>query len=368
MTMERSISIAVIGYGIIGPAHVRAVLANPDLILAAIVDPIADGAAASAAKTHGVPHIQSVTQLLLSPATTPDAVIICTPNSTHAEVASQLAKAGVHMLIEKPLCTSTAEGAALIATLDEASKENGVKTIVGHHRRFNPYTVAAATAIRSGSLGRLLAVNGLWTTYKPADYFSGPAGAWRTAGATAGPVYINLIHDVDLLHFLVGSPVARVQSEVLASTREGHEAEAGAAITFKFRSGTVATFLLADNTPPPYSFEGGTGENPNIATTGMDFYRLFGTEASLSLPDMKRWSYDGGQRKSWSDPMTIETLPVNTNAVPFDLQIAHFVRVIRDQEGPICGPTAGLAALMVCEAVKRSLGTGEPVVLDEYKL
>jgi hypothetical protein len=146
--------------------------------------------------------------------------------------------------------------------------------------------------------------------------------------------------------------VEKVQSEALPPTREGHEAEAGAALTFRFRSGVVATFLLADNTPSPYGFEAGTGENAYIAKSGQDFYRLFGTRASLSLPDLTRWSYDGQQRESWTEPMTIDRLKVQDDAVPFDLQMAHFVQVIRGKEMPSCGPSAGLAALAICEAVK----------------
>ncbi|GAB1196401.1 hypothetical protein APSETT444_005671 [Aspergillus pseudonomiae] len=116
-----------------------------------------------------------------------------------------------------------------------------------------------------------------------------------------------------------------------------HEAEEGAALTLRFASGVVGTFLVCDATPSPHNFEAGTGENPLIpkCSSGADFYRIFGSDASLSVPDMTRWSYDGRPDKSWNQPLTVEKFDVE-EATPFDLQLAHFVDVIQGKAEPSC--------------------------------
>lgn len=208
-------------------------------------------------------------------------------------------------------------------------------------------------------LGRVVAVNGLWTLYKPPEYFDAPT-EWRRL-ASAGPVLINLIHDVDILHYLFG-PIVRVFAEGATSQR-GHPAEEGAAITLKFANGIVGTFILCDAVASPYNFESGTGENPTIYQTGQDFYRILGTNGTLSVPDMTLWSYGDG-RKSWTEAIQAQTLDVQDTKVPFELQIEHFARVVRGQEAPNCSGIEGLRAVAVCEAIRKSIKQGRPIEIE----
>lgn len=350
-----TIRFAIIGVGLIGPRHVDAVERCNDGEVVAIVDPAP--ASQQLATRLGVAYYTSVKDLLQSEHK-PDAAIICTPNHTHVPIARELSSGNVHILVEKPLSTDVPSGVDLISHL----KSTGVKTLVGHHRRFNPYIVETKRIISSGVLGNIIAINGLWTTYKPSDYFQPPT-AWR-ADETGGVVLINMIHDVDLLHHLFG-PITRVHAERTISQR-GHKAEEGAALTLRFKSGVVGTFLISDNVPSPYSFESGTGENPTIPHTGQDFYRIFGSEASLSVPDMSIWSYNGTV-KSWTSKLSHEKAAV-TNAVPFDLQLEHFCRVVRGQESPSCTAMAGLAALTVCQAIKEAIKGNTTVEVEKYEL
>lgn len=210
------------------------------------------------------------------------------------------------------------------------------------------------------SLGPIIAINGLWATYKPPEYFNAPT-EWRRLDS-AGPILINLVHEVDILHHLFG-PIVRVHAEKTVSQR-GYAAEEGAAIILRFASGIVGTFLLSDAVPSPYNFEAGTGENPTIPQANQDFYRIFGTEASLSVPDMTRWSYGEG-KKSWTKNMESEKLSIPGMKMPFEIQIEHFVKVIRGLEKPSCPGSEGLRALVVCEAIKKALETDRAVDIAE---
>jgi predicted dehydrogenase len=133
----------------------------------------------------------------------------------------------------------------------------------------------------------------------------------------------------------------------------------------KFKSGVVGTFVISDASPSPYSFKAGTGENPMIPQSGKDFYRIFGTEVTLSVGDMVRWSYDEKESKSWTGGLSSEHVEVRSE-IPFDEQVAHFVRVVRDGEEPVCSGQEGLRALVICDAVQRALETGDPVDIKAY--
>ncbi|KAB5554739.1 hypothetical protein GE09DRAFT_1222213 [Coniochaeta sp. 2T2.1] len=180
-----------------------------------------------------------------------------TPQRYHgAGNGDELADAGVHILIEKPFCHHVATGKDLVKYIQQVSKKTGVKTLVGHHRRFTTYAVATGKAISSSSLGRAIAVNGLLMVGKHDSYYD--EAFWRRDKSAGGPLMINLVHDMDLLHLFLG-PIERVQTEKVVSCR-GYEAEEGGAVTFKFRSGAVGTFLFCDNAPSPYGWEFGTGD------------------------------------------------------------------------------------------------------------
>jgi predicted dehydrogenase len=246
------------------------------------------------------------------------------------------------------------------------ARARGLKLLVGHHRRFNKYIFAAKSALSDQKvLGRPLAINGLWTLYKPPEYFLPPT-EWRRNPESGGPILINLIHEIDLLHYLMG-PIVRVTAERGPGIEDvrgpEHKAESCIALTFRFANGAVGTFLLADNMPSPFNFESGTGENPTIPQTGLDFYRIFCSNGTLSVPDMRIWRYrtEDGNKKRWTEPLHEEKVDLGVMKAPFELQIAHFVRVIRGQELPSCSGEEGLRALVVCQAVKRAMQMGTAV-------
>ncbi|KAJ5894016.1 hypothetical protein N7495_005707 [Penicillium taxi] len=354
-----SVKIAIIGAGIIGPRHAHSVVKNPSAELVGLVDPAPTGpATASELKTDYYP---SIAALLASP-NRPEAAIICTPNNTHVPVAKELLAGGIHILLEKPVSDTLETGRSLLE-FAKAPEHAHLKILAGHHRRFNPYVRATKSILDAGSLGRLIAVNGLWTLYKPDSYFASPTEWHASRDRGGGVIPINLVHDIDLMHHLFG-PIVRVQAERITPQRpKPHDADEGAALTLRFASDVVGTFLVCDATPSPHSFEVGTGENPMIVPTdnGSDFYRIFGSEASLSVPDLTRWSYDGKPEKSWSQPLTIDKIDLPDNVAPFDLQIAHFVDVVRGVAEPSCTGEEGLRALVVCEAIQKAMQTGQPV-------
>jgi predicted dehydrogenase len=282
----------------------------------------------------------------------------------HVSLSLELIEAGVHVLVEKPISTTVEDGLVLV----KAAERKGVKLLVGHHRRFNPYLLSAKSCLSSNSLGKIIAIQGTWCLLKPRTYFEG-IGSWRqNSESGGGVVLINLIHEVDLLQYLLG-PIVLVSALETAKTR-GYGTKEGAAIIMRFESGIVGTFLVSDVVPSPWNFEAGTGENPMIPKVegAEGFYRIMGTKGSLSVPDLKRWSYNGKEEPGWNEVLKKEVLDVQKENVPFDLQVQHFVDVVRDGKDPSCTGEEALRALVVCEAVKRAMKTGLPVEIRGFEI
>lgn len=369
MADSEPIDIAIVGFsGVIGKRHTSEVLRNPSTNLVALVDPAPTGP--SIAASHSVPYFRSVQDLLLSSTTTGDpkplAAIICTPNHTHVAVAKELASAGIHILLEKPLSVSAEEGRELVRYIGKKR----VRLLVGHNRRFNRYVIATKKAIEQGLLGDITAVSALWMNYKPLDYFNGDSSlVWRSSKSHGGGVVlIDLVHEVDLLQHFFG-PIVRVHAEKTISRRaeedglaveESDRSEEGAALTLRFRSGVVGTLLVSDHVVSPHNYEATTRENPVPLSAWRDHetdaYRIFGTEASLSMPDMVLWSYGAGRKKGWLTELEREEVPVDDDPrAPFRRQLDHFVQVVRGEAEPNCSAEEALRAVLVCNVVAQAL-------------
>lgn len=346
MPQPSPVRIAVLGAGLIGRRHVEHVAACPDAVLAAIADPTS--AARELADTHGVPWFADIGGLIETGR--PDGVIVATPNALHVEHALAAIAAGIPVLVEKPLA-DTLEGAERLVAAAEAA---GVPLAVGHHRRHNPMISEARRLVEEGRLGRLVAVHSFFWLMKPDDYFDVP---WRRE-AGAGPVLINLSHDIDLMRYLCGE-VTAVQAMDSRAVR-GNAAEESCVITLRFENGALGTITLSDTVVAPWSWEHTTGENPVYPQTDETCYFLAGTEGSLSIPKLELWR--NPVKKSWWEPFEV-TRHIAPKADPLPLQIAQFVRVIRGEEAPLVPGREGLAAMRVIDAVKRAVRSGETVRL-----
>jgi predicted dehydrogenase len=277
-------------------------------------------------------------------------VIIATPNQIHVANGLEAVAAGVPALVEKPIADDIASATAMV----EAAEAAGVALLVGHHRRHNPMIQAARRAIDAGRLGDVLAVHGICWVFKPDDYFDIP---WRREKG-AGPVYLNLIHDVDNLRYLCGE-VASVQALESNAVR-GNAVEETAVILLRFASGALGTVTVSDSIVAPWSWELTTGENPNYPRTSEGCYQIGGTHGALSIPQLDLWRNAG--TRSWFEPIAPERLPYKPQD-PLRLQVQQFCKVIRGEEAPLVSGREGLETLRVIDAVKRSAAAGEMIRL-----
>ena len=143
------IRVAIVGCGAWGLNQVRAFAAEPRCVVASVCDPNADAIARAAEITNGVANSDSYDGILNSQAI--DAVIIATPAPSHANLALAAIAAGKHVLIEKPMAMTLADGELLTAAAAQTSRT----IMVGHLMVYHPVVVRLRAMRESGELGAL---------------------------------------------------------------------------------------------------------------------------------------------------------------------------------------------------------------------
>jgi len=320
--------ILVVGGGLIGSRHVRAVSAHPECTLVGLADP-------DMSIQTEVPRFESMTEV-----TDPvDGVIIATPTHLHATHGKEAAARGWHILLEKPVASSLQAAQDLKDTLGATQ----VRSLVGHHRRYHASVQQLKSCLAEGLIGAVVNVSLLWAMRKPDAYFE---GNWRTAGGS--PVMINLVHDIDLLRFVIGE-ITQTAALRGASLRGTDRIESGA-IALAFRNGATGTISFADTTPSPWGFEAGTGENPNIGETGQDMMWITGTKGAISFPSMTAWT---GTEWGTAASRTPFERARNTKT-PLEAQLDHFIEVMGGAD-PLIDVADATRTLAVAGRIERQL-------------
>ncbi len=341
--------IAVAGAGYIGQAHIQAVRASASLALCAVVDP--SPAAAVIAAAAGVPWYTCLEDLLARDR--PDGIVLATPNVLHVPHAMACIEAGLPCLLEKPIAPTVAEAQILV----DATEKHHAKILIGHHRAHSPIMAKAREVVQSGQLGRLVAITGSATFFKPDVYFAD--GPWRRERG-AGPILLNMIHEVHNLRMLCGDIVA-VQAFTSHAVR-GFAVEDTVAINLRFASGALGTFMLSDTAASAKSWEQTSQENTAYPSyDDEDCYVVSGVNGSLSIPTMRLKCYASVQDRSWWKPFEQSVVPMQRQD-PIALQMEHFGAVVRGEAAPLVSASDGLENLRITEAITLAAKKGQTVM------
>ena len=323
-------SLLVMGSGLIGQRHVNTIKAHPHCNLVGVVEP--DTARHQDSEISYFTSWETVD-------TSVDGVIIAIPTGLHQSNGIEAAERGWHMLIEKPV-TATPEDAI---SLSDAVSKAGVHCLVGHHRRQHPAIHRMKSLIEEGAIGTPVTSTLIWAMRKPDAYFE---NNWRSTDGS--PVMINLIHDIDLMRFVLGD-IADVQAMAGKSVRKGGRVESGA-IMMRMESGLSATISFADTTPSPWGFEAGINENPHIAETSQDMWWITGTKGAISFPSLTIWTGSEEWGKAPS-PSRIEVEKIT----PLERQLDHFLAVINGTEAPLITIQDAAASLAATHKIEQLL-------------
>jgi len=342
--------IAVIGAGLIGITHIDRALKSPDFELVGIADPTP--AAAELGRKLGVSCFPDYQSLLAQ--ARPRAVVVATPNATHAQITVDCLEKGAAVLVEKPIADTLADGRRIC----EASRATGLPVLVGHQRRHNPIMRKAKAIVGAGTLGKPVSATVLCTWLKPRDYFD---VSWRRQRG-GGPILINLIHDIDLMRHLYGE-IESVQALASNAVR-GFEVEDTAVVALRFRNGALGTVTVSDTAAAPWNWDLGVGEAERFPRQDINAHFYSGTQGSLTLPRLEVWRYrqDEGPAQGWHDPLTQERTALHIGC-PYTEQLRHFAALIEGKEAPVCSALDGLRTLEATLAVTQAAAEGRAIVL-----
>lgn len=214
MATVRQIRIAVVGAGRLGSFHAQKLSANREVQLVAVVDPSEEARTrlAAACQAQPLPDHGPLCGTI-------DAAIVATPTQVHYPIALDLIRAGIHVLVEKPLCPTAEQADQLVY----AARREGVVLQVGHVERFNP----AFCAVQSCTPWYIEAVRAAPYAFRSMD---------------VGAVLDLMIHDIDLALALARCPLERV--EALAMPVLGPYEDVAQA-RLEFASGCVANLLAS---------------------------------------------------------------------------------------------------------------------------
>jgi UDP-N-acetyl-2-amino-2-deoxyglucuronate dehydrogenase len=226
---RRDFRVALVGCGRISKNHFDALRRIDGLSLTAVCD-IVPERARSAGEQEGVPYFASYEELLQRADC--DVVAICTPSGLHAAQGALAARAGKHVITEKPMAISLGQADDLVKACDDAR----VFLFVVKQNRLNPPIQLLRRAVDKGRFGRIYLANTTVRWQRPQDYYD--AAPWRGTWEFDGGAIMNQAsHYVDLIQWLVG-PVESVLAKTATQARRIEAEDSGVAI-LKFRSGAL---------------------------------------------------------------------------------------------------------------------------------
>ena len=343
--MPKKIQISVVGIGLMGLQHIKAIQKSKFATLHSIVEIKKNGIKLS--KKFNVPLYKNIKILLAK--NKPDAVIIATPNVLHENDTVQFLKAKIPVLLEKPISDNIKSAKKII----NSARSNKTSLVIGYHRRHNSIINKVKTIIQSKKLGKIVSANILCWLYKHKKYFN---EKWRVTEG-GGPLGINLVHDIDMICYLLG-PVNYVQAFKSNSIRK-HKVEDTASVNLFFKSGTLCTLNVSDTIVSPWSYELTAGENPAYPITDQSSYFIGGTKGSLQFPNLKLWYYK--KERSWWNNIHNNKIKVQKSNKTLINQIDHFSKVVMKKEKPKVTGKDGLNSLIIFDAINKSSKSGKKI-------
>ena len=282
-----------------------------------------------------------------------EAVYIATPNAMHPEQTIAAAEAGKHVLVEKPMALTAADGYRMI----EAAERAGVSLMVAYMTLFNPAYEHARRWVSSGALGEIVSVRGRHSYVIDPEGYS-PAAAWRLDDSQGGgPLMDVAVYPIATIRDLLGQPCREVSAT--GTTRRLHGLTSFDSVLF--------SFLLADGTP---------GVIEAGFTYPSSLFEVEGTKGRLSLSghvsqgttgDLRVELYGAGRGVSERISHTIDrdSTPQFQNYLR---EVEHFSACIRDGQTPVATGRVAVQDLEVTTAVRQSILTatrvqvGQPVL------
>ncbi len=339
----RPIKIALIGCGRIAANHFAAFKAHPQALELVDVCDIDPALLKAAVERTGVTGHATLTGMLK--ASSADVVALATPSGLHPQQAIEIAKAGRHVITEKPMATRWRDGLAMVEACDRA----GVRLFVVKQNRRNATLQLLRRAVSAERFGRIymVTVNVFWQ--RPQSYYD--SAAWRGTWEFDGGAFMNQAsHYIDLLDWLVG-PVESVQAYTATLARD-IEVEDTGVMALRWRSGALGSVNVTMLTFPK-NMEGSItilGEKGSVRIGG------------VAVNEIQRWEFsESHEMDAEVKTASYETASVYGHGHP--LYYENVIKTLRGEAEPETDGREGLRSLELLIASYKAARDGRRVCL-----
>ena len=341
----------IIGCGMISEFHAAAIDDLPNAKLVAVMDVVEDSRKKFADK-HGCESTADAAEL--AGRDDVDVVCVCTPSGAHLEPAEAVAKAGKHLVVEKPIEVTLERADALIRTCDE----NGVRLCAIFPSRFCEAAQTLKTAVEQGRFGRITVGDCYNKWWRSQDYYDsgGWRGTWKLDGG--GACMNQGIHAIDMIQWLMG-PVESVAAFTDCLVHERIEVEDTAVAALRYTNGALGIIECTTSVYPGLARKIEVhGERGTVIMQDTSFVTWqFADERPEDEDIRKKFALGlGRQRVGAADPkaMSHET---------HREQLKDFLNAMETGREPMVGGREGRKAIEIITAIYRSSREGKPVRL-----
>ena len=330
-----TIRFGLLGAGRIGKVHAKAITGDANAKLVAVADAF-PAAAQAIADQYGC-EIRSIDAILASADI--DAVVICTPTDTHADLIEAFAKAGKAIFCEKPIDLNIDRVKACLKVV----RETKAILMVGFNRRFDPHFAAVKAEIAKGSVGdvEMVTITSRDPGAPPLDYIARSGGIFRDM----------TIHDFDMARFLLGEEVAEVsaQASVLVDPAIGKAGDFDS-VQVMLRTATGKMAVIS---------------NSRRATYGYDQrIEVHGSLGAASAENQRPVSIEVATAAGYTRP-PLHDFFMTRYTEAYAAEIATFIAALSGKGKAEPSGEDGLIALALADAAVKSVAEGRVVKLSE---
>jgi UDP-N-acetyl-2-amino-2-deoxyglucuronate dehydrogenase len=356
--MNEKINTGLVGCGKVGQTHAQALSSLPESNFTAVCDANPERASAFADKFH-VTGFTSVAEMIASQKV--QAIVVSTPHPLHAEPAIQAAKAGIHVLVEKPMAASLKDCDAMLA----AAQEGKVKLGIVSQRRLYAPVQRVKTAIEAGKIGRPVLGMVMMLGWRDEKYFrSDPwRGTWKGEG---GGVLVNQSpHQLDLLQWFMG-PISELFGYWDKLNHPYIEVEDTAVAVIRFKNGGLGNIVVSNSQKPglfgKVHVHGENGSSVGVQTDGGAMF-ISGMSTVLEPPINDIWTIPGEESllPGWQDQDRAIFNTFDPTTYYHYLQDQDFLRSILDDRQPSVPGIEGRKVVELSTAIYRSQRDQQPI-------
>jgi len=316
------LKIGVVGVGFWGSNHVRVLRELESVEMKAVCD-IDLEKAKNVAKKFGVPkYYQNLDDMLNREEL--DAVTVCTPSVSHAEIAVRILESGLNVFVEKPLA-SNPDGCLRII---DAAKSNNRFVMTGFIERFNPAVSKAIELLKAGEIGEVIMSH------------ARRIGWWPQRIGDVGVIKDTAIHDIDLTRYIFGQEPAGVYARG-GSLRHRFEDHVQAMMIFEDESRVA--FIEANWLTPRKKREMLITGNEGVISIQFLTQVISLEKADVAIEPILKWK----------EPLRIE--------------LNHFIESLLNRKKPLVDAIDGTKAVIIAESILESMKKNRPIEIDFKK-